>query len=379
MLVAGSALLSPVACLAAATGPRSAATDELTERKLKAEVDKLEHDNAVADGTSGLIARFAPLATILVSAGGLILAIFKQGADQRAQRAKDLADERAQREKELAERTKDLAAQRAQREKELAERRREREDRRIEEEHRLEDRFAAILAQLGSTAPAVQAGAAASLVTYLQPEYSRFHHQARLAVLTNLKLELPEPIRKLLALVYAQSLESGVPVDQLERDLSRAQLAETSLCDVKLCEADLAFANLTNAVLLGSDLYRAKGYGVNLEGARLGAGAARPAWLIEVRFQAARCRAADFSGVLLINAHLREADLRDARFYGASLQAAHLERADLRGAHFQQADIADTYFLGANIDDAALRTLARARNRDRAHFDPAVRVALDAL
>jgi uncharacterized protein YjbI with pentapeptide repeats len=361
MLVAGSALLSPVACLAAATGPGSAATDELTQRKLKAEIAQLEHDNAIADGKSGLIARFAPLATILLSAGGLVLAIFKQGADQRAQRAKDLAEQRAQRDKELVERQ------------------REREDRRIEEAHRLEDRFAAILGQLGSGTPAVQAGAAASLVTYLQPDHSRFHHQARLAILTNLKLELAEPIRKLLALVYAKSLESGEPVDHFERDLSRAQLAETSLCDVTLCEADLAFANLRNAVLLGSDLFRARGLEVDLEGARLGAGAARAASLIEVRFQGAHCRGADFSGVRLINAHLQEADLREARFYGASLQAAHLERADLRGAHFQQADIADTYFLEATIDDAALRTLARTRNRDKAHFDPAVRVRLDAL
>lgn len=367
--VAAAPALGPSACLAAAdpSAPATPASRALAERKLAAEVAKLEHENAVADGFSGLMARYAALLTALVAAGGLAATIFRQTSELRAQRLH-----------EARERENEQAAREHEREKDLADRERELEYRLAEQERRLEDRFAAILGEMGSVSPAIQAGAAASLVTYLEPGRERFHHQTRLAVLTNLKLELAEPIRKLLALVYGLSLESGAPVDRYERDLSHAKLAETSLCDVNLREADLAHADLTNTVLLGSNLYRAKGIEVVLEGARLGAGPARAASLIEVRFRRAQCRGADFSGVCLVNAHLQEADLREARFYGASLQAAHLEGADLRGARFQQADIADTYFRGAILDDDALYTLVRARNREKAHFDPAAQAVLDA-
>jgi len=338
------------AAIAAADDLRSQPKAELERLKLAAEVAKLRHDNAVAEGLSGALLRFAPFLTILVAAGGLGATIAKQASEQRSQRRDD-----------------------------LEERKKERDDRRLEAHRRLEDRFAAILSELGSAAPATQAGAAASLVTYLEPEHREFHHQARLAVLTNLKLDHIEPIRKLLAQVYGMSLESGAPVDRFERDLSRAKLAETSLCDIDLREADLAFADLTNATLLGSDLYRARGFGVILEGARLGAGPARAASLIEVRFKRARCQGADFSGARLINAHLQEADLRGARFFGATLQAAHLEKADLRGARFQDANLADTYFHGAILDVATVRTIARAVNWRKAHFDSEVKAALVAL
>ena len=340
-----------LACCWPCTGAALGATDdlstkseqELTRLKLVEEVEKLERENDEADGLSGFLVGIAPFVTALVAVGGLLATFWKQNSDQRGQRERDRREARAERGR------------------------------------RLEDRFAAILTELGAESPFTKAGAAASLVTYLQPRHRRFHHQVRLAVLTNLKLDHDEPIRKLLARVYATAVSSEEPLDMFELDLSRAKLKNADLSGLALREADLAFADLTDALLLGTDLYRARGVKVCLEGARLGARAGRPASLIEVRFRQARCQNAVFSEALLVNAHLEEADLRGASFVRARLQAAHLERALLEGAHFEQANLADTYFVDAELDYVALRSIRRAFNWRKAHFDPATRDAVELI
>ena len=336
--------LTAAACDAAAEPAlRTQSKQELERLKLAEETAKLRHENDRATGWSGFFTSYAPFLTALAAVGGLLATIRKQSSDQSEQR------------------------------------RRDREQRETESERRREDRFAAILSDLGSERVATKAGAAASLVTYLQAEHRRFHHQVRVAVLTNLKLDHEEPIRKLLARVYVTALRSDAPVDQFERDLSRAKLANTDLTGVDLREADMAFADLRHCALAGADLTRARGLEVTLEGARLGSERGRPVSLIEVRFRGAHCDGADFSGARLVNAHLQEAELRDARFYGSRLQAAHLEQAKLTGARFQRANISDAYFHGAEFDLPALRSITRSFGWRKAHFDPDVRATLERL
>jgi uncharacterized protein YjbI with pentapeptide repeats len=315
----------------------------LERQKLAQEIKKLEQDNDAAGGASGFISRNAAFITALVAAGGLLATVWKQISEQSAQRQRDL------------------------------------DQREIESVRRLEDRFATILNDLGSTAVAVQAGAASSLVTYLRPEYKDFHHQVRIAVLTNLKADHDEPIRKLLARVYKDALSVGDPANRFERDLSRAKLANTDLSDLELRKADLGFADLHNSRLVGCDLWRARGRGVNLEGARASTVDDRVTSLIEVRFRNAKCRGANFSGARMINAHFEGADLTEARFFQTRLQAAHFEEAKLVGAQLQNSNLNDAYFYGAELDEVALRSIVRAFNWRKAHFDWQISQLLEQL
>jgi uncharacterized protein YjbI with pentapeptide repeats len=317
--------------------------DVLERQKLQQEIEKLKQDKDAAQGASGFFSRYAAFITALVAAGGLLATVWKQNSDQSEQRKRDLAQ------------------------------------REVESERRLEDRFAAILSDLGSTAIPTQAGAASSLVTYLRPEHKQFHHQVRVAVLTNLKVNHDEPIRKLLARVYKEALGAGDPADRFERDLSRAKLANTDLSDLELREADLAYADMRHSSLVGCDLYRARGIEVKIEGVRACTIGNRITSLIEVRFRRASGRGADFSGARMINAHLEESDLRDARFFQTRLQAAHFEDAKLQAAQFQSANLDDAYFLGAELDDAALETILRAFNWRNAKFDPEIWQRLENL
>ena len=303
----------------------------LERQKLKEEIEQLQHSNDAAGSVGDFFSRYGAFITALVAAGGLLLTIWKQGSDQRTQRNRDRTQSKT------------------------------------ESDRRLEDRFATILTELGSTSVAVQAGAASSLVTYLGHE--SFHHPVRIAVLSNLKIDHEEPIRKLLGRVYKNALSSGDAADSFERDLSRAKLANIDLSSLELRESDLAFADLTAATLVGCDLFRARGYQVVLEGARVCSDGAAITSLIEVRFQEAKCRDADFSGTHMINAHFKGADVRYARFLRARMQSAHFEGAKLSGARFQDANLDDAYFYSAELDDVALSSIVRARNWRSAHWD----------
>jgi uncharacterized protein YjbI with pentapeptide repeats len=340
-------LFAAVTAMQVAAPPPARATtplpskDVLERQKLQQETLKLKQDRDQASGVSGFFSRYAAFLTALVAAGGLLATIWKHSSDQSTQRKRDIDQQR------------------------------------LETERRLEDRFATILNDLGSTAIPTQAGAASSLVTYLRPAHKRFHHQVRVAVLTNLKVDHGEPIRKLLARVYKEAIGTGEPADRFERDLSGAKLENADLSDLELREADLAFAELRNSTLVGCDFYRARGIRVNLDGARACTVGDRVTSLIEVRFHQARGRGADFTGARLINAHLEGADLREARFYQARLQAAHLEEAKLPGASFQAANLDDTYFYDAELDQRALRTIVRAFNWRNAHFDWQIKQELE--
>ncbi len=322
--------IAPSGSAPAQAAPPLPSKDVLERQKLVQEIEKLRQEN---QNEENFFERNAALITALVALGGLLATLWKQNSDQRLQRERD------------------------------------RDQRSVELERRLEDRFATNLSDLRAAEAAKQAGAAASLVTYLRPEHERFRRQVRIAALTNLKVEHKEPIRKLLGRLYADSLASGTSADAFERDLSRAQLALTDLSGLELQGADLGFADLRSSTLVGCDLYRARGFGVNLTGAHCNSIDDRVTSLVEVRFHNAKAQAADFSGALLVNAHLRGADLREARFYRAHLQAAHLEHTKLQGASFQGANLDDTYFYQAEFDESALASIARALNWRNAHFD----------
>jgi uncharacterized protein YjbI with pentapeptide repeats len=323
---------------ASASAAGGAATERLERQKLREEIAKLQRENEPEDFGDAFV-RYAPLLTAIVAVVGVIATLWKQ----------------------------------------LAEREAERRQRHAETERRLEDRFAAILTELGAEKAAAKASATAAIVTYLEPRHERFHHQVRLAVLTNLKLSQEEPIRKLLARVYVESLRTGQEINRFERDLSRAKLANTDLRDLKLAEADLAFADLRDSNLAGCDLFRARGREVTLEGARLCADGGQTPSLIEVRFKGAKCHGADFSGATMVNAHLEESDLTEARFYRCRLQGAHFEGADLTGAKFHQADLADARFAGAILDWECMHGISRARHWRKAHFDPGVKQELEEM
>ena len=121
-------------------------------------------------------------------------------------------------------------------------------------------------------------------------------------------------------------------------------------------------------------MFRAKGWKVNLENARLSG-----AILQEARLMKARLRNTHFHGAILISANLKKADLRGARFQRARLQSAHFDKAVVLGAGFEDANLKDTFFLGTRFDNASLKSILRARNWEKAHFDFAVKQKLDDL
>lgn len=81
-------------------------------------------------------------------------------------------------------------------------------------------------------------------------------------------------------------------------------------------------------------------------------------------------------GHLPIDAKLRETNLKGARFYQAKMQGAHLDGTNLTGATFEGADLNNTFFRGALLNEAALKSIMKAFNREKAHYDENVREEL---
>jgi len=330
--------LAPGASVAGATTtaqPESA--NSLAEAHARQELRKLEIENEDKTGVRGFFSNYAALLTALVAAGGLLLTF--SGQVRAGRREREVARQQATSEREQRER---------------------------ESQRTLEERFSALLADLGSERDAIQAAAAISLLTFLSPENAGFHQQVMMATLANLKVEHPPAITKLLRTTFQTALRSGgTPGRGL--DLSGASLAEADLAKLDLTEVTLDATDLREASLNDGVLVGAHGRGVILEGALLHG---NETTLLNARLPKALAARARFDGATLVNAHLEGADLRGAGFRGARMQAAHLEDSQLAGAQFDGADVADTYFLRASFDDAALRSLART-NWTRAHISPA--------
>lgn len=127
-------------------------------------------------------------------------------------------------------------------------------------------------------------------------------------------------------------------------------------------------ADLTQSQLDHSDLWKAE-----LREATLARASLRKANLGQARLDGANICYSVFHGCPASSASFRDIDGRFALFQGAHLQSAHFEGADLRGARFEGADLADCYFLRAQLDTGALRSILSSRRWRLAHFDPDMR------
>ena len=186
-----------------------------------------------------------------------------------------------------------------------------------------------------------------------------------LALLGNVKTERPAEVVIELAPVIAACLRRRIGDGaRPDLNLARARLRRIDLSGLDLHGADVAFGDLGHAKLDSTNLWRSRGYGVNVSGA-----AFARSNLEEARWHSAVAREARFHDCRMVSAVFKEADLAAAEFQQSRLQGAHLERADLTGARFEGAQLADAFFIGAKVDEAAAKTLAVATGWEKAHFD----------
>lgn len=245
---------------------------------------------------------------------------------------------------------------------------------------RFDEKFTSIVANLGAESPTIKASAAVSIVSFLKPEYEVFHDQVFMVLLANLKLEHSDVLNKLLVNGFEKAirivLQSAKDKDaQFELDLSRCNLYRVDLSGLDLTQADLGFAKLQGANLTDAILRRVRGWEAHLENARVSR-----ANLEEARFQRACFRGGQFHDARLVSADLKETDLTEAQFYRAKMQSAHLEEANLNRARFEQADLNDTFFYGAkNLNAETLKSISKALNWQKAHFDDDVRARLEEI
>jgi uncharacterized protein YjbI with pentapeptide repeats/flagellar basal body-associated protein FliL len=325
----------------------------LEEEKLRQEVVKLQIENRKANSILVLLVSNAGLLTALLAIVGAVVTIWKQ----------------------IEERSRQQKLDRQQRDK-------DRQQREVENLRRIDEKFTAIIKDLGSDSVPVQAGAAVSILTFLKPVYQTYYEQVFLIILANLKVKrdkreeataelLLKGFEKAIRLLIEYKIKQREPV---ELDLSHADLKRVNLSGLDLSNADLGYADMPNVVLEGANLFRVKGYGANLKRARLS-----HANLNEARFKTAIFADALFHDANLVAANMKETDLRRVQFHQAKLQSAHFEYADLRGAQFNQANINDTFFKDALMDDQALKSILKAFNWNNAHFDDETKTKLENL
>lgn len=349
LVVAAACCVVAAQPAAGQTNPCSSPTRTLANAKLCEEIRKLQLENAGSTGWRGSLTEVAGLAGVL-SAVGAFVGVLLTFRSQRRQQAQQRVADHDQRE--------------------------------AESQRLLDARFSSILGDLGAKSEAVQAGAAVSLLGFVDALHledeprAAFNHRARLAALANLKVSHTPTICKLLTRVLEAALRTSEPLEPAERDLSHAFLPRADLSELDLTSADVAFADLHEANLTNATLYRARGREADLTGARV---CGKDTDLREIRFRKASAERADFRESNLRAAHLEEAILNGAKFQQARLQSAHLDNAELTGASFQQANLNDTYFTGATLDDATLQSITRGVNWQKAHFSPADKERLDAL
>jgi uncharacterized protein YjbI with pentapeptide repeats/cell division protein FtsB len=317
-----------------------------TER-LQAETEKLHSEIKNSSGARGFFGQYAGVITALGALVAAGIAFLGQRKESNRLAKSDIATQQRAVDQRLAESDRDLAA-----------------------------RFSQLLADLGSEREAVQAGAAVSLLTFLDQQDPTFHHQVRLATLANLKVAHPNTVTKLLRRTFERAMTSSVPFDPIEIDLSDGDLAGATLRNLNLEGARLDHVNLDHADLTNTSLKGAIGSAMNCSRVILQGDKAS---LFNARLTDVEAGGARLQGSELVNAHIRKADLGQAGFEGARLQAAHFVDCDLSGARFDGANVADTYFNGCALDDNALRSLLKARNLQKAHFDPGHSARLDEL
>lgn len=256
--------------------------------------------------------------------------------------------------------------------KQFVERQKDREQREAESRRRLDEKFSSIIKDLGSENRSLKVSAIVSMMTFLREEYSDYHEQAYSILLSNLKIEQDDECNRLLVQVFEKAVRMYLRKvekfgEKNHLDFKNTCLYGIDLEGLNLAYIDFAWADLRYANLRKSDLFRAKGLDATLENVSFTGARMR-----EARLKEANLQNAHFHDTKLHSSNLKGTNLINAQFYRAELQSAHFENADLRGATFKQANLNDTYFYGATISSDTLKSILRARNWEKAHFDDGV-------
>lgn len=311
---------------------------ELETEKLRQEVRKLATENRDLANSWQKVSSYATIITVVVAVIGAFATIWKQ----------------------------------------ISESRQDREQRETDSRRRMDDKFTSIVKDLGSDNPSLQVSAAVSLMTFLREEYTSFHEQVYLVLLANLKVKHEVQLNRLLIQAFTKALKLRLerqPVSEGEPlDLTNTSLYRIDLSGLNLPNTDIAFADMQLANLRETNLFRVRGYQVNLSKASL-----TRANLGEARLGEANLSNCHFHETNLVSATMKKANLSGAEFFEAKLQAARMDEANVSGARFERSDLSDTYFLGATIPDQTLKSIRKALNWEKAHFDEETLVRLEKL
>lgn len=334
--------------------------EELERAKLAAEIRSIVAEDEERRSAESRWLRWAPFLTALVGIGTLVVALVKQRSDVRLHRSKELAERRA-------ERTR-----------------------------RYDETLNAVVKNMGSDDARVRLNAAASLAPLLRLSGPSSHADESgsawtdavpaedlLPVFTaNLRIEehadtLDILVRNL-GLTLRKLHESGLVPEHL--DLTRVGIRRLRVPGIRLGSVDIAFSAIVDSDLSNITAKRLRGYGAWLERSRF-----TGANLQEARLNNCVCIQTRFHDAQLVSATFKHADLNAAQFHRARLQSAHFEDATCIGTNFLQADVADAWFCDsreehcATMDEAALLTIANARNWRSAHLPADYRGRLEQI
>ncbi len=314
--------------------------------QLRQEVLKLQLENTRGSSFWEILPSYATLLTAIVAIGGVLVTIWRQMSENKRQRDED-----------------------------SRQRERDRQQREIESKRMLDEKFNSIIENLGGENQSIRVSAAVSIMTFLKPEYKDYYEQVYLILLANLKIEQPPEVNRLLIEGFEEAIqrkvEAGYEDEESGLDLTNTHLYRVNLNGLNLQYVDIAFADMRLARLINTNLYRVRGYKVNLENARC-----KNANFEEARMKGSNCNHTYFHEARLISARFEETSLVEAEFYQAQLQSAHFQDANLTGARFEKANLDDVYFNGAILDEVALRSIKKALNWQKAHFDEEVKAKL---
>jgi uncharacterized protein YjbI with pentapeptide repeats len=303
--------------------------DQLLEEKLRQDVLKIQLENKNLTSPWQRLSSFATITTIAVAVIGTFVTIWKQ----------------------------------------FIERQKDREQREAESRRRLDEKFSSLIKDLGAENKSLKVSAIVSMMTFLREEYSDYHKQVYSILLSNLKIEQDEECNRLLVQVFEKAVRMYLRKadkfgEKNHLDFKNTCLYGIDLEGLNLAYIDFAWTDLRYANLRKTDLFRAKGLDATLEDVSFTGARIR-----EARLEWANLQNAHFHDAILHSSNLKKTNLKNAQFYRAELQSAHFERADLRGATFKQANLNDTYFFGAIFSDDTLKSILKARNWEKAHFD----------
>lgn len=332
----------------AAVDPLPEPAQQLERQKLEREIARLEQDIALNSGGWGRFVQSAPFITAIIALLGVFVTVWRQMSESSRQREID---------------------------------RRQQEN---EQLRRFDERFHQIIEGLGSEVEAIRAGAAVSILSYLNPEHARFHEQVFLVLMANLKLCHDDITRSLLVRGFEQAIrQKAITIEALNADIEEKDekvILDLSHCDLtgaRLAAVNLSWADMRESKLCSTHFRKACLQRLNAQGADLTGAQFPQADLRKATFDDAILPDARFSGADLRWVHFRKADLRRVKFQGAPLQSALFQGADLRGARFEHADLNNAIFKGAKLDRATMKSLVKAYNWRKATFDDGLEEALN--